>query len=116
MPDSLTGETLCCIRGDRLVFAGLDFRLDAGGALVLRGPNGSGKSSLLRLIAGLSRPSEGTIAWNGEPIWRDRPAHQSRLAYVGHADAVKPALSVAENLDFWAGMRGTPADTAAALA
>ena len=115
MPDSLTGDSLCCIRGDRLVFAGLGFRLDAGDALVLRGPNGSGKSSLLRLIAGLSRPSEGTIAWNGEPVWRDRVAHQSRLAYVGHADAVKPALSVAENLAFWAGMRGTSANVTAAL-
>lgn len=115
MPDCLTGDNLCCIRGDRLVFSELAFRLEGGGALVLRGPNGSGKSSLLRLMAGLSRPAEGEIAWNNEPIGRDRAAHQSRMAYVGHADAVKPALTVSENLRFWADMRGAAANVPAAL-
>ena len=47
----LVGEALACRRGGRLVFAGLDFALPAGGALVLTGSNGSGKSSLLRLLA-----------------------------------------------------------------
>jgi heme exporter protein A len=106
MPDCLTGRDLSCIRGERLVFAGLSFRLEAGGALVLRGPNGSGKSSLLRLVAGLARPAAGTVAWNGDDVATDRAAHCARLAYVGHADAVKPALTVAENLAFWAGLRG----------
>lgn len=116
MSDCLTGEDLSCIRGERLVFTKLAFRLDGGGALVLRGPNGSGKSSLLRLIAGLSRPTAGTIQWNGASIRQDRPAHRARIAYVGHADAVKPALTVAENLRFWAGMHGAGGDIPAALA
>ena len=47
-----TGRNLVCVRGERRVFAGLDFAVDAGGALVLAGANGSGKSSLLRLVAG----------------------------------------------------------------
>jgi heme exporter protein A len=116
MPDCLTGQDLSCIRGERLVFAGLSFRLDAGGALVLRGPNGSGKSSLLRLVAGLARPATGAVAWNGENVAADRAAHCARLAYVGHADAVKPALTVSENLTFWAGLRGDGGDVAHALA
>lgn len=115
MPDCLTGHDLSCIRGERLVFAGLSFRLEAGGALVLRGPNGSGKSSLLRLIAGLVRPAAGTVAWNGADVAEDRAAHRARLAYVGHADAVKPALTAAENLAFWSAMRGG-GDVAGALA
>jgi heme exporter protein A len=116
MPDCLTGQDLSCIRGERLVFSGLSFRLDAGGALVLRGPNGSGKSSLLRLVAGLARPAAGAVAWNGRDIAADRAAHCARLAYVGHADAVKPALTVTENLAFWAGLRGDGGDVAHALA
>jgi heme exporter protein A len=116
MPDCLTGQDLSCIRGERLVFTGLSFRLEAGGVLVLRGPNGSGKSSLLRLVAGLARPAAGAIAWNGDNVATDRTAHCARLAYVGHADAVKPALTVAENLAFWAGLRGDGGDVPGALA
>jgi heme exporter protein A len=116
MPDCLSGEDLSCIRGERLVFAKLAFRLDAGGALVLRGPNGSGKSSLLRLIAGLARPTTGAIAWNGATIARDRAAHRARVAYAGHADAIKPALTVEENFRFWTGLRGASSDAAAVLA
>jgi heme exporter protein A len=106
MSHSFTGQDLSCIRGERLVFAGLSFRVGSGGALVLRGPNGSGKSSLLRLAAGLARPSRGVVAWNGGDIATDRALHRARLAYIGHADAVKPALTAAENLAFWAGLRG----------
>jgi len=116
MPDCLSGEDLSCIRGERLVFTKLAFRLESGGALVLRGPNGSGKSSLLRLIAGLGRPTTGAIAWNGESVARDRAAHRARIAYAGHADAIKPALTVAENFGFWVGLRGDVPDTAGALA
>ena len=106
MSHSFTGRDLSCIRGERLVFAGLSFRLEPGGALVLRGPNGSGKSSLLRLAAGLARPSKGVVAWNGGDIAADRASHHARLVYIGHADAVKPALTAAENLAFWTGLRG----------
>jgi heme exporter protein A len=114
MSHSFTGQDLSCIRGERLVFAGLSFRLESGGLLLLRGPNGSGKSSLLRLAAGLAQPSGGVIAWNGETIAADRALHRARIAYVGHADAVKPALTAAENLAFWTGLRGG-GDVAAGL-
>ena len=98
------GRDITCIRGERIVFAGLGFALDAGGALLLKGPNGSGKSSLLRLMAGLLRPALGALAWDGEAVWSDPDGHRRRLHYVGHLDAVKPAFTVAENLAFWCGL------------
>ncbi len=99
------GRSLTCNRGGRTVFANLDFAVSAGETLVMRGPNGSGKSSLLRLMAGLSRPEAGEISWDGEAVSEDPEAHGARLHYVGHLDAVKPALTVAENLSVWAGLR-----------
>ena len=101
-----TGRDLTCIRGERRVFADLGFSLAAGGALLLTGPNGSGKSSLLRLMAGLGRPAQGALFWNDEDIAQDAETHNARLHYVGHGDAVKPALTASENVAFWAAVRG----------
>jgi heme exporter protein A len=100
------GRDLICVRGERMVFRGLSFALDAGAALVLTGPNGSGKSSLLRVMAGLLPPHSGTLAWHGTSIGEDMAEHRARLHYVGHQDAVKPVLTAAETLAFWAGLRG----------
>ena len=97
---------MACIRGERPVFSGVSFRLERGGALALVGPNGSGKSSLLRILCGLLLPANGTLTWDGAPVEDDWSAHRGRLHYVGHLDAVKPALTVAENLDHWARFRG----------
>ena len=101
------GRDLACIRGDRVVFESLDFSVAEGAALWLKGPNGSGKSSLLRLAAGLMRPAAGRITWIDDDIARNREAHRARLAYVGHLDAMKPTLTAAENLTFWAGITST---------
>jgi heme exporter protein A len=98
------GRDLTCIRGERCVFAELSFAVAAGGALVLTGPNGTGKSSLLRLMAGLLSPAQGTLLWDGAAVGEDPEAHRARLAYLGHLDAVKPVLTVGENLAFWAGL------------
>ena len=103
---NLSAEALACVRGERTVFTGLDFRLEAGGILLLRGPNGAGKSSLLRLLASLQRPAAGRLAWDGADVWDDPEAHRRRVTYVGHLDAVKPLLTVAENLGFWARLAG----------
>lgn len=102
---------LACQRGERVLFAGLDFHLDAGAALLLTGANGSGKSSLLRLAAGLLRPAAGQFLWDGQPIRRDGEAHRRRLIYLGHADALKAGLTVQENLRFWADLAGLARDT-----
>ena len=100
------GRDLLCVRGERRVFEGLSFALAAGGLLVLTGPNGSGKSSLLRIMAGLLRPAAGALLWDGAPVRDDPDAHAARLQYLGHLDAVKPVLSAAENLMFWAALHG----------
>jgi len=94
----LTASELDCIRGSRSVFSNINLELSAGAALSLVGPNGSGKSSLLRLIAGLLRPSAGRIALAGGAAEQTigEQAH-----YLGHLDALKPSLTVAENLRFW---------------
>jgi len=110
------GRSLACRRGERLVFARLSFCVPAGGALVLAGPNGSGKSSLLRLMAGLTPPESGDLLWDGTPIAEDRAAHRARLCFIGHQEAVKPVLTVAETLAFWAGMQGDSRGVEAALA
>jgi heme exporter protein A len=95
----LSGLDLTCIRGGRRVFSGVNFSVSAGKALVLTGPNGAGKSSLLRMIAGLIRPAEGRLVLKGgDPELS--PAEQAH--YVGHLDPLKPALTVIENLAFWA--------------
>ena len=85
------GRRLACLRAEKLVFAELDLAFANGEALVLGGANGSGKSSLLRLLAGLLAPSAGEAEWQGEAACR----------YLGHGDAVNPALSGREALDFW---------------
>jgi heme exporter protein A len=99
----LVGANLTCVRGGRDVFTGLNFSLSGGEALVVTGRNGAGKSSLLRMIAGLIAPGDGTIVLTGG----DADATLGEQAhYLGHLDAVKPALSVCENLGFWAAYLG----------
>jgi len=105
--DELVGEDLACRRGERLVFAGLDCRLAAGGALLLTGSNGSGKSSLLRLLATLLTPAAGQLWWAGAPVAADRTRYRAMIDYVGHLDATKAALTARETLGFWAALRGT---------
>jgi len=102
----LVAENLTCRRGERLIFARLSLTLPPGGAVVLTGANGSGKSSLLRLLATLLTPATGRLLWDGAPVRDDLPAYRARLHYVGHLDAIKPALGVRETLDFWAMARG----------
>jgi len=102
----LRAEGLAAFRGERLVLRELNFSVPQGGALVLAGPNGSGKSTLLRLLAGLVRPFAGRLLWGEEDALADLPTHAARVAYVGHLDSVKPALTVAENLHFAAQLAG----------
>src|SRR5512147_200202 len=99
----LSGRGIRCVRGGREIFAGLDFEAASGEALAVVGRNGSGKTSLLRLIAGLLAPAGGTIALSGGDAELTLP---EQCHYLGHRDALKPALSVAENLSFWADFLG----------
>ncbi|VIO65409.1 Cytochrome c biogenesis ATP-binding export protein CcmA [Bradyrhizobium ivorense] len=94
----LSGRNLTCVRGGRQVFSGLDVSAAAGEALAITGPNGAGKTSLLRVIAGLLVPAEGSVALEGGDNELSLP---EQAHYLGHRDALKPALSVRENLSFW---------------
>lgn len=94
----LAGQGLACVRGGREIFAGLDFAVPGGQALAVTGINGAGKSSLLRLIAGLLPAASGTVGLEGGEAELTLP---EQAHYLGHRDALKPALTVLENLDFW---------------
>jgi heme exporter protein A len=94
----LAGHDISCVRGGREVFSRLSFAAASGEALAVVGPNGAGKTSLLRLIAGLLVPSRGSIVLEGG---EDDMTLAEQAHYLGHRDALKPALSVSENLRFW---------------
>jgi len=99
----LSAVGLGCRRGGREVFTGIGFSVGAGEALIVSGRNGAGKSSLLRTVAGLLRAAEGRLTLEGgDPEFTI--AEQAH--YLGHQDALKPSLSVAENLLFWTGFFG----------
>ena len=100
----LAAHGLAVARGGRRTLEGLDLGLSAGQALILRGPNGIGKTTLLRTLAGLQPRAAGRI-----------DADPDHLAYAAHADGLKSALTVAENLEFWrAVFAGPPIDRALA--
>ena len=112
---AFAAHDLTCIRGERLLFAGLSFAVSPGQMLVLRGPNGSGKTSLLRLSAGLLPAAQGHLTWQGQRV-EDAHDLARHLAWLGHAEALKPALTVRENLSFWARFAGRAGAVDAALA
>ena len=95
----LRATDLAVARGGMPVLEGLDFALGPGEALILRGPNGAGKTSLLRVLAGLAPPLSGRI---------EMPPDSA--AFASHADGTKAALSVEENLRFWAELYAQPWD------
>ncbi len=101
---SLSVAELALARGGVRLVEGLSFVLYPGEVIEVTGPNGSGKSTLLRTLAGLQNPAGGRF--ESEPA-----------AYAGHLDAVKPRLTVRENLRFWGQIFGASlADQAQALA
>lgn len=99
----LTAEGLTCQRGGRTVFRGLNFTIASGQALAVTGPNGAGKSSLLRLISGLIGSDSGSLALEGGDGELTLP---EQTHFLGYRDAVKPSLTVRENLGFWRAFLG----------
>ncbi|HVW73465.1 MAG TPA: heme ABC exporter ATP-binding protein CcmA [Rhizomicrobium sp.] len=103
MISSLTAERLACARGDRRLFDGLSFRVQAGQALAVEGVNGAGKTSLLRLLAGFLAPVSGRVlikTANGESD--DAEARGLLVGWLGHLDGLKPQMTVKEQLGFYA--------------
>jgi len=94
----LEANNLECVRGERRLFAGVGFRLEAGELLYLQGRNGAGKTSLLRMLIGLLPPEAGEIRWQGENIRRLGEDYRAHLCYLGHLNAIKEELTPLENL------------------
>jgi len=98
-----------CTRGERLLFAGLAFAIEAGHCLHVAGENGAGKTTLLRILCGLLSPTHGEVRWAGKDIRRLREDYWQLLGYVGHLNGVKDDLTALENVRFAAALAGHPA-------
>lgn len=102
-PTSLIARSLTVLRGERLLFDGLNFAVAAGGVLLLRGANGAGKSTLLLALAGIVRPDLGDVVYEID----GRPAERAtELHLLGYQSGIKSRLTVLENLSFWREMYG----------
>ena len=109
---TLRAEGLTCRRGDQTLFEHLGFEVAAGELVWLRGHNGRGKTSLLRLLAGLARPDQGRITWDGVAI-SEAPGFSAQRVYIAHANALKDDLNVFEALQFLAVLHGRDGSVAA---
>ncbi len=110
----LEARGLACERGDRILFAGLDFQLQAGELLHVKGVNGSGKTSLLRMLCGLVAPAAGEVYWRGESIRKQKEEYNRDLLYIGHQAGIKAELTALENLKLSCALSGAPIDDQAA--
>jgi len=99
-----------CRRGDRTLFSGLSFAVEAGTLLHVRGRNGSGKTTLLRALCGLLTPETGAVTWNGEDIRRLADDYHRDMLYFGHLNGIKHDLSGIENLRVAATLDGDRPD------
>lgn len=111
----LTTTELSCVRGDRRLFSGLGFTLEAGGRLHVGGENGVGKTSLLRILCGLSPADAGEIRWEGETIGELGDEYRKAVLYLGHHNALKEELTALENLQTAAALAGVAVDEARGL-
>ncbi|MDE2184251.1 MAG: heme ABC exporter ATP-binding protein CcmA [Alphaproteobacteria bacterium] len=117
MTIALEVTDLTCIRGQRVLFRGLAFTLLGGRALALEGPNGSGKTSLLRLLAGFLKQASGTVRVLSDTVAADEPEERGRfIGWHAHQDAVKPQMTVREQLAFHARLYESPKDPQTMLA
>lgn len=101
---------LSCVRGDRRLFAGLDFSLDRGELLYVHGHNGSGKTTLLRTLCGLILQDQGEVRWDGNNIRSMREDFTKDVLYLGHRNGIKGDLTALENLRISSALDGFPID------
>lgn len=116
MSIALVLDNLSCNRGHRTVFTGVGLSADGGALVSLEGPNGSGKTSLLRLVAGFLRPAAGSIVLRHDgAVIDDAEDRGALVGWLGHQDAVKPQLTVREQLHFWSRLYAARRDLEEAL-
>lgn len=106
----LQGNNLECVRGDRILFSGINFSIKPGELMQVRGPNGSGKTSLLRMLCGLAVPSSGEVCWNGSNIRSLSEDYFNNVTYLGHLSGIKDDLTAIENLRVTSALAGVEID------
>jgi heme exporter protein A len=108
----LSANGLNCIREDRVLFEALNFSVFSGNIIQVEGPNGSGKTSLLRILAGLSQPYDGTVLFREQNITEQSDEFHQNLLYIGHLPGVKGEMTAQENLEFTLTLHGNDVSTA----
>lgn len=91
-------SNLECVRGELVLFSGLQFSLQPGELIHVKGANGTGKTTLLRTLCGLRKQEHGEICWEGRAIEDVRDDYNRSLTYIGHYNGVKDELTAMENL------------------
>ena len=104
----LNAQGLACTRGNQRLFSDINLQLGAGQWLYLQGENGAGKTSLLRILAGLTLPTEGEVLWQNSPIGKQRSQYHQDLLYIGHQAGLKEDLTLTENLRAQLAIDGVP--------
>ena len=94
-------KNISCIRGNKLLFKNLNFKLNNKELVVIKGANGSGKTTLLKILSGLLNPISGSIIVNKKNINLSKDEYFKQFEYIGHENAIKSALTVRENLSFY---------------
>lgn len=103
----LTCEKLTLIRNQKTIFSQLSFSLSTSSALIITGSNGSGKSSLLKVIAGISKPNIGKIFWGEKNVEEMLDDFHGDMQFIGHRNFLKPELTIYQNLEFYAKLADT---------
>ena len=111
MTAQLSAENLTLFRGDRCLFRGVGFALNAGELLILEGSNGSGKTSLMKAIVGMLDLEKGVVSWNGMPVDEQRQVFHGALVWTAHRVGLKADLTLVENLRFEAALRPQGSDS-----
>lgn len=97
----IDAQQLSCEKQDRILFQDIDLSIDSGDLVMLKGENGAGKTSLLRILIGLSMPSNGNVIINSHNVHSDINSASAQLVYVGHKLGISGLLSASENLSFY---------------